>query len=52
MVLDANQSLQVIKEPRVMFRGKQVQAAMTALALWVSSCSQFNAWQNTFEVVQ
>ena len=52
VVLDANQSLQIIKEPRVILRGKQVQAAMTALALWVSSCSQFNAWQNTFEVVK
>ena len=52
VVLDANQSLQIIKEPRVILRGEQVQAAMTALALWVSSCSQFNAWQNTFEVVK
>ena len=52
VVLDASQSLQIIKEPRVIFRGKQVQAAMTALALWISSCSQFNAWQNTFEVVK
>ena len=30
----------------------QVQAATTALVLWVSSCLQFNTWQNTFEVVQ
>ena len=52
VVLDANQRLQIIKEPHVIFRGKQVQAAMTALVLWVSSCSQFNASQNTFEVVQ
>ncbi|PFX22986.1 hypothetical protein AWC38_SpisGene12488 [Stylophora pistillata] len=52
VVLDAKQSLQIIKEPRSILRGKQVQTAMTALALWVSSSSQFNAWQTTLEVVK
>ena len=52
VVMDANQRLQIIKEPRVIFRGKQVQPAMKALVLWVSYCLQFNTWQNTFEVVQ
>lgn len=52
VVLDTKQGLQIIKEPRAILRGQKVQTTMAALALWISSCSQFNAWQNTFEVVK